>query len=87
MVNPIVAKVEELGKDSLVEAMAIMGKHERGAAIKSARNALIAQLTEGMDDAATADYTKSAKQAWSKLLTKIMRTKVAQVDVDWRAVR
>ena len=29
--------------------MAIEGKHERGAAIKAARNALIAELTEGMD--------------------------------------
>jgi polyribonucleotide nucleotidyltransferase len=83
----IQAVVAEKGKDSLVAAMAIMGKHERGAAIKAARSALIAELTEGMDGDDAGAYTKEAKKAWGKLLTHVMRTRVAQegVRVDGRA--
>ena len=83
----IVATVAEKGKASLVEAMAIEGKHERGAAIKAARNALIAELTEGMDADEVGAYTSAAKEAWGKLLTKTMRTKVAEqgIRVDGRA--
>ena len=53
------------------------GKHERGAALKAARNALIEQLVDGKDEDEAANITGEAKNAWEKLLRKEMRTKVA----------
>ena len=62
---------------SLVEALAVTGKHERGAALKAARNALIAQLVDGKEEEDASSITGEAKNAWEKLLRKEMRTKVA----------
>jgi polyribonucleotide nucleotidyltransferase len=68
------------GETSMVAALAIPGKHERGAALKAARNELIAGWLEGQDlggDAAgAAEATEHLKEAWSKLLKKVMRSTV-----------
>jgi polyribonucleotide nucleotidyltransferase len=72
----VMSYVEEHGKDSLVTALAIPGKHERKVALKAARNAVIATLTEGKDDDAVATLTGEAKGAWEKLIRKVMRATV-----------
>ena len=81
----------EFGDDeeaSLVTALATEGKHERGSALKSARNALIAKLVEGVDsEEEAARLTGEAKTSWETTLRSIMRTKVAEegVRIDGRA--
>jgi polyribonucleotide nucleotidyltransferase len=73
----IVAKVFELGTAPLNEALGTSGKHERKVAMKAARNGVISQVTDGIEDAAALDTTtKTAKKAWDKLLKKQMRTQV-----------
>jgi len=68
------AFVMDNGADSLRTALATPGKHERYAQIKVARDAIIAQLVAGNDDAAdVAVLTSSAKEAWEKLVRKTMR--------------
>jgi polyribonucleotide nucleotidyltransferase len=81
----IVAQVNELGLAPLVEALAIPGKHARGAALKAARNSVIDQLTAGVED--VAGVTKTAKKAWDKLTSKNMRRTVIEkgVRIDGRA--
>ena len=81
----IVAKVAELGLAPLTTALAIIGKHDRSTAIKEARNAVIAQLTEGSDD--VEGVTKIAKKAWQKLTSQSMRNTVIEEGrrIDGRA--
>jgi polyribonucleotide nucleotidyltransferase len=80
-------RVVELGKAALVEAMNVPGKFERKAAMKDARNAVIAQIVAGLDDAEAARLTEAAKMAWESLTTKVMRGKVIEqgVRIDGRA--
>ncbi len=72
----LMAKVESTGKASMIEALAIEGKHERKAGLKEARNNFIATLTEGMDEEAAEAMTKEAKTAWSKMEVAYIRQKV-----------
>jgi polyribonucleotide nucleotidyltransferase len=73
----IVTKVFELGTAPLNEALGTSGKHERKVAMKAARNGVISQVTDGIEDAAALDTTtRTAKKAWDKLLKKQMRTQV-----------
>ena len=84
----IAAKVAELENGTLLAAMTVIAKHERSAAIKDARNAVIAQIVDGIDDAdEVARVTKEAKQAWGKLHSKTMRRRVTNegVRIDGRA--
>ena len=84
----VAAKVAELEKGTLLEAMSITRKHERSAGLKAARNAVIDQLVDGIDDdAEVARVTKEAKAAWSKLVSKTMRKRVTEqgVRIDGRA--
>ncbi len=84
----IVAKVFELGPAPLTAAMAVRVKGERKVAMKEARNGIIAQLTEGVEDAdELAAITKDGKNAWSKLVKTQMRAAVVEkgVRIDGRA--
>ncbi len=84
----VVAKVFELGVAPLTTAMAIRVKGERKAAMKDARNGVIAQLTEGIEDAdKVAAITNDAKEAWGKLVKTQMRAAVVEkgVRIDGRA--
>ena len=84
----VAAKVAELENGTLLEAMSITKKHERSAGLKAARNAVIAQLVDGIDDEdEVARITKEAKTAWSKLVSKTMRKRVTDqgVRIDGRA--
>jgi polyribonucleotide nucleotidyltransferase len=73
----IVTKVFELGTAPLNEALGTSGKNERKVAMKAARNGVISQVTDGIEDAAALDTTtRTAKKAWDKLLKKQMRTQV-----------
>ena len=72
----IVAQINELGLQPLIEALAIVGKHQRGAALRAARNSVIAQIVDGSDDIDEA--TKTAKKAWSKLTGRHMRRTVIE---------
>jgi polyribonucleotide nucleotidyltransferase len=64
----------DTGEKSLRTALAIRPKHERSAALKSARNALIATLVDGNDDAADVKAkTSDGKGAWDKMLRRVMR--------------
>lgn len=84
----VAAKVFELGVEPLATAMAVQVKGERKAAMKDARNGIVAQLTEGIeDDERIEAITKDAKTAWSKLVKKQMRNAVIEmgVRIDGRA--
>ncbi|RME21541.1 MAG: polyribonucleotide nucleotidyltransferase [Deltaproteobacteria bacterium] len=84
----IVAKVEAQGEALLRTAMATPGKHERAAAIKAARNGLIAELTAGVEDPAeVARITSEVKDAWSAMTRRVMRQDVIDkgVRLDGRA--
>ena len=84
----VAAKVAELENGTLLEAMSITKKHERSAGLKAARNAVIDQLVDGIDDEdEVARITKEAKTAWSKLVSKTMRKRVTDqgVRIDGRA--
>ncbi len=84
----VFAFVEANGSETLKTAMAVRAKHERSAALKNARNEVIAKLVEGIEDeAVVADKTGHAKEAWGKLLSKIMRAQVLQerTRIDGRA--
>ena len=75
----VVAFVNEHGHGPVVTALATEGKHDRSAALKAARNAVIAQLVEGVDDADVVKAkTADAKEAWGKLVRKVMRTAVLE---------
>ena len=65
------------GTASLTEAMSIAGKHERKVALKAARNAVIEGLLEGEEDEEVIETkTNEAKEAWDKLIGKVMRKQV-----------
>ena len=84
----VAAKMEELGKASLIEALAIREKHARSAGLKAARNAVIAQITDGIADAdEVARLTSEGKAAWSALLSNVMRSTVIEkgTRIDGRA--
>jgi polyribonucleotide nucleotidyltransferase len=84
----VAAKVAELDKGSLLEAMSISNKHARSAGLKAARNAIIDQLVDGVEDAdEVARITNEAKTAWSKLVSKTMRKRVTEqgIRIDGRA--
>jgi len=71
----VLAYVTDNGKDALVTALATVGKHERSAALKVARNQLIDTFLEGEEDEAVrAEKTGHAKDAWAKLLKTTMRS-------------
>ena len=72
----LVEKVAALGKDKLVEAMAIAGKHERSDAIRAVRQGVIASLSEGLEAADAAKVAKDAAGIWDKLVAKTMRAQV-----------
>ncbi|MEC7987230.1 MAG: polyribonucleotide nucleotidyltransferase [Myxococcota bacterium] len=82
-------KMLALGSEAaLVTALATEGKHERGSALKAARNALIEQLVEGEESEEEIErLTKEGKSSWEATLRSIMRTKVAQegIRIDGRA--
>ena len=72
--------MKELELDKKLEAaMATPGKHERGAALKEARDALIAEILGAEEDEEIiASTTKDAKKIWSKRISEIMRTNVVE---------
>jgi polyribonucleotide nucleotidyltransferase len=72
----IMSFVEANGRDNLVTALAIKGKHERKVELKAARNAVIEALVAGKDEEEAASLTDGAKEAWEKLIRKVMRTTV-----------
>lgn len=82
------AKMLELGGQvQLDAAMGISGKHERGAALKSARNELIDAVLDGeTDENAIASITKDAKKIWDKMVSETMRRNVVEsgVRIDGR---
>jgi polyribonucleotide nucleotidyltransferase len=71
-----VAKVTDLGYAALKEAMKVPGKHERKAAIHTARDAVSAKLTAGLDADAAAKVVIQVKEVWEKLVKKAMRAQV-----------
>ena len=73
----VAAFLAEHGAGPLAEALAVLGKHERGEALKAARDALIARLVDGLEDeAAVAARTDDAKAVWSAMIRKSMRATV-----------
>ena len=80
-------RVEEAGKAGLIEALAVREKHARKAALKAARDAMVATVTEGADADAIESLTNDAKKAWDKLISKVMRSTVIAENkrIDGRA--
>ncbi|MFH1469152.1 MAG: polyribonucleotide nucleotidyltransferase [Pseudomonadota bacterium] len=82
------AKVFELGNEPLIKAMGITGKHERKAAIRAARDHVIAALVAEATDAESEVMIKTdAAEAWDKLVKALMRRAVIEegVRIDGRA--
>ena len=71
-----VAYIDKNGLKPLIKALAVRAKHERSAALKAARNEVIAKFVKGKDEADVARLTEDAKAAWSKLLRRHMRETV-----------
>ena len=69
----IKAKVFEAGLEPLRAAMATREKHARGAALKAARDLVIANLVEGQDEDKAKSITSEAKGAWDALIRHTMR--------------
>jgi polyribonucleotide nucleotidyltransferase len=64
-------------KGALKAAMGVAGKHERKDAIKAARQVAIEAVTAGLTEAdAVAQATTDVKEAWEKLVKKVMREQV-----------
>ncbi|MEQ1566012.1 MAG: polyribonucleotide nucleotidyltransferase [Myxococcota bacterium] len=73
----VVAYVNRNGKKPVVTALATTGKHERKVALKAARDKVIAKLVDGEEDAEVVKKkTDHAKEAWEKLVRKVMRDQV-----------
>ncbi len=72
----VVAAVEKQGKKLLAAALATPGKHERKAALKAARDTIVAKLTDGLDEVAAAAKKAVISEAWEKLTKKSMRMQV-----------
>jgi polyribonucleotide nucleotidyltransferase len=83
----VVKYLDKHGTDALVKALATPGKHERGDAVKAARDGVIAKLVDGLDDEAAAAKKAIAKEAWEKLTKKVMRKQVisTRTRLDGRA--
>ncbi|MBM76084.1 MAG: polyribonucleotide nucleotidyltransferase [Proteobacteria bacterium] len=97
----VLAQMIDLGaQDALVEALAIVGKHERKDGLKAARNGIIDAVlerieskaaAEGLDEVAVEDVLSNArsdaKKAWDKQLSKTMRKTVAEkgIRIDGRS--
>jgi polyribonucleotide nucleotidyltransferase len=92
-----IAAPEPLNADALAKVASIQadiereqatpGKHERKAALKALRNAAIAELVEGADEATAEALTNDFKQAFEKASRGAMRTRVIAegVRIDGRA--
>ena len=84
----VLARVFELGTKPLQGALGVTGKHERKDALKAAREGVLAQIIEGVEDA---DEIKrlsgDGKEAWDKLVRKVMRGQVLEQGrrIDGRA--
>ena len=84
----VVAYVKRYGKKRVQKALAVKGKHERGAAMKESRNELIEKmLAKETDEEVIASKTADAKDAWSKLVREVMRSEVISsgTRIDGRA--
>ncbi|MEN0061820.1 MAG: polyribonucleotide nucleotidyltransferase [Myxococcota bacterium] len=69
--------IARYGKRPLQKALATPGKHERKAALKEARGAIIEKVTaKDEDPEVIAQKTSDAKEAWEGLLRKVMREQV-----------
>jgi polyribonucleotide nucleotidyltransferase len=72
-----IVKHMDKGKRALVKALATPGKHDRRDALKAARDAQIEKLVAGEEDeAVVASKKAAAKEAWEKLIRKVMRDQV-----------
>ncbi|MEZ4753218.1 MAG: polyribonucleotide nucleotidyltransferase [Bdellovibrionota bacterium] len=85
------AKVIELGKDKIIEAVQVEGKFGRGKATKTVRNDIIAQLV-AEDDPEVAQKTEELKEIFEKVHSEIVRkmvlsTKKRMDGRDFRTVR
>ncbi len=86
--DKVVKYIERYGKKPLVTALATEGKHARSAALKEARNKLIEKIVaKETEDDVIAAKTSDAKEAWGKLLRKVMRETVLSTRsrIDGRA--
>ncbi len=72
----VMSFMKDHGTDALVAALATPGKHERGDALKAARDGVIAKLVDGLDETTAAAKKAAAKEAWDKLTKKVMRGQV-----------
>ena len=82
------ARVFELGAGPLSQAMGVAGKHERKAAIRAARDQVIAALVATATDAESeAAIKEDAAESWDKLVKTLMRRAVIEqgVRIDGRA--
>jgi len=78
----VVKYVFDNGKQPLIDGLAIPGKHDRSAALKAARNALVEAIVDGIEDAeVVAAKTADAKAAWERLVRSIMRNTVLDDNV------
>ena len=78
MDEAIYEKVAAAGLDKLIVALAVREKHARSAALRAARNEVIAGLSEGLDADEAAAFVKAGKGAWAKLLRNHMRKTVTE---------
>ena len=73
----VVSYVKRYGKKRIEKGLAVVGKHERGAALKASRNELIEKmLAKETDEEVISAKTSDAKAAWSKLVKETMRAAV-----------
>ena len=80
-------KVAAVGLEKLIPALAVREKHARSAALKAARDEVIAGLSEGLEGDELSAFVSDAKQSWDKLLRAHMRSTVVEqgVRLDGRA--
>ena len=69
------AKVLELGKDKIIEAVQVEGKFGRGKATKEVRNSIIAELV-AEDDPEADEKTDEIKEIFSKVHSELVRDMV-----------
>ncbi len=69
------------GEAGLRDALKIPGKHERKAGLKAVRDGVIAELVAGMDSEKVAGFTADCKEAWEKLVRKVMRQDVIETGI------
>ena len=86
--DKVVKYLGRYGKKPLTKALAVVGKHERKAALKAARNGLIEKIVaKESEDDVIAQKTADAKSAWEKLIRTVMREQViaTRTRIDGRA--